>query len=272
MHPMTPREIVSELDRYIVGQTSAKRAVAIALRNRWRRQQVPGELREEISPKNIIMIGPTGVGKTEISRRLAKLAQAPFVKVEASKFTEVGYVGRDVESIIRDLTELAVNLVKEEEKDKVQLRARELAEERYPQTVLLRQVQGVGALTALWFVLVVGDPHRFSKSRCVGAYLGLRPRRGQSGNNDPELRITKTGDKELRRLLVTASHYILGPFGPDTDLRRWGETLAARGRKSAKKRAVVAVARKLAVLLHRLWVTGEEYQELGYGVKAQEAA
>jgi ATP-dependent HslUV protease ATP-binding subunit HslU len=130
MPPMTPREIVSELDRYIVGQNSAKRAVAIALRNRWRRQQVPDDLGEEISPKNIIMIGPTGVGKTEISRRLARLAQAPFIKVEASKFTEVGYVGRDVESIVRDLTELAINLVRQEERAKVQVRARELAEER----------------------------------------------------------------------------------------------------------------------------------------------
>jgi len=127
---MTPREIVSELDRYIVGQRDAKRAVAIALRNRWRRQLVPDDLRDEIAPKNIIMIGPTGVGKTEISRRLAKLAQAPFIKVEASKFTEVGYVGRDVESIIRDLTDLAVNMVKEEEKQKVEIRAREVAEDR----------------------------------------------------------------------------------------------------------------------------------------------
>ena len=126
----SPREIVSELDRYIVGQRDAKRAVAIALRNRWRRQLVPEDLRDEIAPKNIIMIGPTGVGKTEISRRLAKLAQAPFIKVEASKFTEVGYVGRDVESIIRDLTDLAVNMVKEEEKQKVEIRAREVAEER----------------------------------------------------------------------------------------------------------------------------------------------
>ncbi len=127
---MTPREIVSELDRYIVGQNDAKRAVAIALRNRWRRQLVPEDLREEIAPKNIIMIGPTGVGKTEISRRLAKLSQAPFIKVEASKFTEVGYVGRDVESIIRDLTDLAVNMVKEEEKQKVEIKAHEVAEER----------------------------------------------------------------------------------------------------------------------------------------------
>ena len=127
---MTPREIVSELDRYIVGQRDAKRAVAVAVRNRWRRQLVPEELRDEIAPKNIIMIGPTGVGKTEISRRLAKLAQAPFIKVEASKFTEVGYVGRDVESIIRDLMDLSVKMVREEEQEKVQVKARDLAEER----------------------------------------------------------------------------------------------------------------------------------------------
>jgi ATP-dependent HslUV protease ATP-binding subunit HslU len=126
----TPREVVSELDRYIVGQAEAKRAVAIALRNRWRRQQVPEELRDEIAPKNIIMIGPTGVGKTEVARRLAKLAQAPFLKVEASKFTEVGYVGRDVESIVRDLTELGVALVLEEEKRAVHAKAEQRAEER----------------------------------------------------------------------------------------------------------------------------------------------
>jgi ATP-dependent HslUV protease ATP-binding subunit HslU len=130
MTVFTPREIVSELDRYIVGQENAKRAVAIALRNRWRRQEVPEELRDEIYPKNIIMIGPTGVGKTEIARRLAKLAQAPFLKIEASKFTEVGYVGRDVESMIRDLMDQAVNMVKGEETEKVQLKAREIAEER----------------------------------------------------------------------------------------------------------------------------------------------
>lgn len=130
MKSFTPREIVSELDKYIIGQRQAKRAVAIALRNRWRRQQVRPDLRDEISPKNIIMIGPTGVGKTEISRRLAKLAQAPFIKVEASKFTEVGYVGRDVESIIRDLTELAIKMVKDEEKVTVRVKARDSAEER----------------------------------------------------------------------------------------------------------------------------------------------
>ena len=126
----TPREIVSELDRYVVGQRDAKRAVAIALRNRWRRQQVGPELRDEIAPKNIILIGPTGVGKTEVARRLAKLAQAPFLKVEASKFTEVGYVGRDVESIVRDLADLAVQMVTEEEKRSVRAKAEERAEER----------------------------------------------------------------------------------------------------------------------------------------------
>ncbi|MGH7900263.1 MAG: ATP-dependent protease ATPase subunit HslU [Thermodesulfobacteriota bacterium] len=126
----TPREIVSELDKYIIGQQKAKKAVAIALRNRWRRQHVPPELRDEIAPKNILMIGPTGVGKTEIARRLAKLAQAPFLKVEASKFTEVGYVGRDVESMIRDLTDVSIRDITEEEKLTVQSKAEDLAEER----------------------------------------------------------------------------------------------------------------------------------------------
>jgi ATP-dependent HslUV protease ATP-binding subunit HslU len=127
---LTPRQIVERLDQYIIGQGDAKRAVAIALRNRWRRQNVAKELAEEISPKNIIMIGPTGVGKTEIARRLAKLDNSPFLKVEASKFTEVGYVGRDVESMVRDLVELSVNMIKSEEQEKVKARAAELAEER----------------------------------------------------------------------------------------------------------------------------------------------
>ena len=130
MSQFTPKNIVKELDRFIVGQSSAKRAVAIALRNRWRRQQIEGTMRNEIVPNNIILIGPTGVGKTEISRRLAKLAKAPFVKVEASKFTEVGYVGRDVESIIRDLTDVAMSIVKREKQKEVKTLAESLAEER----------------------------------------------------------------------------------------------------------------------------------------------
>jgi ATP-dependent HslUV protease ATP-binding subunit HslU len=129
-HELTPRQIVEELDKYIIGQDEAKKSVAIALRNRWRRLQVPDALREEIMPNNIILIGPTGVGKTEIARRLAKLANAPFIKVEASKFTEVGYVGRDVESIVRDLTEIAVTMVKNEKFSEVQDKARIAAEER----------------------------------------------------------------------------------------------------------------------------------------------
>ncbi len=128
--PLTPAEIVSRLDKYVIGQQDAKRMVAIALRNRWRRQQVPEHLRDEIAPKNIIMIGPTGVGKTEIARRLARLAQSPFLKIEASKFTEVGYVGRDVESMVRDLAELAVSMVRSEEAEKVRIKAQEIAEEK----------------------------------------------------------------------------------------------------------------------------------------------
>ena len=127
---LTPRAIVEELDRYIVGQHAAKRAVAVALRNRWRRQQVPGPMRDEISPKNIMLIGPTGVGKTEIARRLAKLANAPFIKVEASKFTEVGYVGRDVESMVRDLVETSVNMVREQMTEAVRPEAKRRARER----------------------------------------------------------------------------------------------------------------------------------------------
>jgi ATP-dependent HslUV protease ATP-binding subunit HslU len=147
MFSMTPQEIVSELDRHIVGQAQAKRAVAIALRNRWRRQQVDPKLRAEITPKNILMIGPTGVGKTEIARRLAKLADAPFVKVEATKFTEVGYVGKDVDSIIRDLAEMAIKQTRETESAKVRVRAEDAAEERILDVLIppARQAEGASA-------------------------------------------------------------------------------------------------------------------------------
>jgi ATP-dependent HslUV protease ATP-binding subunit HslU len=143
MSQMTPREIVEELDKHIVGQKAAKRAVAIALRNRWRRQQVAAALRQEITPKNILMIGPTGVGKTEIARRLARLAKAPFIKVEATKFTEVGYVGREVDSIVRDLVEISVKMTREEEIAKVRHRAADAAEERVLD-ILLPRAQGAG--------------------------------------------------------------------------------------------------------------------------------
>ena len=146
MTPMTPREIVHELDKHIVGQDDAKRAVAIALRNRWRRMQVGEEMRAEITPKNILMIGPTGVGKTEIARRLARLAEAPFIKVEATKFTEVGYVGRDVESIVRDLADVAVKLNREREMEKVRRRAEDAAEERILDILLRPARAGVAAV------------------------------------------------------------------------------------------------------------------------------
>ena len=137
-----------------------------------------------------------------------------------------------------------------------------IAQTRYPQTALLTQISGVGTLSALTFVLTIEDPHRFARSRDVGSFLGLRPKQQDSGERSPQLRITKAGDQYLWKILVSCAHYVIGPFGPDTDLRRWGWKLCERGGKNAKKRAVVAVARKLAVLLHHLWVTGEVYEPL----------
>jgi ATP-dependent HslUV protease ATP-binding subunit HslU len=186
---MTPREIVSELDRYIVGQNDAKRAVAIALRNRWRRQNVPPELREEIAPKNILMIGPTGVGKTEISRRLARLAQAPFLKVEASKYTEVGYVGRDVESIIRDLVEVTVKMVRDEERERVAVKAREAAEERlldilFPPPTKTRRPVGITAEGNLQ-VSAADDSHRDTREKLRKLLRG-----GHLDDREVELEVT----------------------------------------------------------------------------------
>jgi transposase len=137
-----------------------------------------------------------------------------------------------------------------------------ISEEHYPETSLLRQVEGVGPLTALTFVLTIEDPYRFQRSRSVGAYLGLVPARDQSGDRDPQKRISKEGDEMLRKLLVSGAHYILGPFGSDSDLRRHGQKIASRGGKNAKKRAVMAVARKLSVLLHSLWISAEVYEPL----------
>lgn len=192
MNNFTPREIVSELDRYIVGQNSAKRAVAVALRNRWRRQQVDPDLREEIAPKNIIMIGPTGVGKTEIARRLARLAQAPFVKVEASKFTEVGYVGRDVESMVRDLVELAILMVKAEEAKNQRIKAEDLAEER------------------LLDLLLPGDTASQSPEA-----------KGEGGTRDKLRRLLRMGELDERMVDIETqdtqmpSMQVFGPQGPE---------------------------------------------------------
>jgi transposase len=141
-------------------------------------------------------------------------------------------------------------------------RLEEICRERYPETELLRQVEGVGPLTALTFVLTIEDPYRFERSRSVGAYLGLVPASDRSGERDPQKHVSKEGDEMLRKLLVSGAHYVLGPFGSDSDLRRHGEKIASRGGKNSKKRAVVAVARKLCVLLHSLWMSGEVYEPL----------
>jgi ATP-dependent HslUV protease ATP-binding subunit HslU len=184
---LTPTAIVDELDRFVIGQKAAKRAVAVALRNRWRRQQVEGDLRDEIAPKNIIMIGPTGVGKTEIARRLAKLARAPFLKVEASKFTEVGYVGRDVDSIVRDLIEVAVKLVRDEEAVKVRARAKEQAEERLLD-LLLPRPQGVRS-----FADRPGEPSPSPAGDATRDKFRVMLRDGRLDDREVDVEITEEG-------------------------------------------------------------------------------
>lgn len=192
---LTPRQIVEELDRYVIGQRDAKRMVAIALRNRWRRQQLTPELRDEIVPKNIIMIGPTGVGKTEISRRVSKLADAPFIKVEASKFTEVGYVGRDVESLIRDLTDLSINMVKTAYLEKVQKKAEEMAEERVLDMLLppspsgsSLETTGITAESAEVSAQKKQDQQETTRSK-----LRLQLREGKLDNRMVEIEIKERG-------------------------------------------------------------------------------
>jgi ATP-dependent protease HslVU ATPase subunit len=177
MTNLSPREIVSELDRYIIGQKDAKRAVAIALRNRWRRQQLTGQMREEVMPKNILMIGPTGVGKTEIARRLAKLANAPFIKVEATKFTEVGYVGRDVEQIVRDLVEVGIGLVREKMREDVKARAHLNAEERVLEALVGKTASPATRDSSARSCATANSTTRRSRSRCPTAarrHAGLR--------------------------------------------------------------------------------------------------
>jgi transposase len=166
---------------------------------------------------------------------------------------------------------LAILRALETEVSRYDKQLEQVAAVSHPETARLRQVAGVGPITSLAFVLTIEDPSRFDASRTVGAFVGLTPGKDQSGESDPQKRITKAGDPFLRKLLVQCAHYILGPFGQDSDLRRWGLRLAERGGKSAKKKAVIAVARKLAVLLHRLWLSGEKYQPIGYSSKVAAA-
>lgn len=234
---LTPREIVAELDHYVIGQTDAKRTVAIALRNRWRRRNAPDDMREEIMPSNIIMIGPTGVGKTEIARRLARLANAPFIKVEATKFTEVGYVGRDVDSMIRDLADIAVNMVREEHQERVTGRARELAEERVLEMLLPE--------TPLTAVPATG-PEEDSGAGADGEARRMRTRerfrgmlqRGALDEREVEIEVASDGAPMLQ---------VFGPMGLEEMGMNIQELFGNMGGRRRKKRRV-AVADALELL------------------------
>jgi len=223
---MTPREIVGELDRFIIGQFDAKRAVAIALRNRWRRQQVESPMREEITPKNILMIGPTGVGKTEISRRLARLAQAPFIKVEATKYTEVGYVGRDVESIIRDLLDTALKMVKDEHVVKVQIAAAKAAEERLLDILIPRPVEEQGRPMAA----DAPNPKRDSREK-----MRQKLRLGELDNRQVEIDVPEHHDTPMVQMFTNQPNE-----GADIDIKDMLGGLL--GDKKKSKRMTIAEA------------------------------
>lgn len=264
---LTPRQIVEELDNYIIGQDKAKKNVAIALRNRWRRRNAPEDMREEIMPNNIIMIGPTGVGKTEIARRLARLARAPFIKVEASKFTEVGYVGRDVESMIRDLADIAVNLVQEEHKEAVQERAAQRAEDRIldiliPPTDSQKSStgsSGASSITGPGFVLQRdesnGDPESAEDAPPTEANLRERTRekfreklaRGDLDEREIEIEVSSDSSSPMMQ--------VFGPMGMEemgVNLQELFGNLGSQNRK--KRRVTVEEAREL--------LTQEEAQKL----------
>jgi len=256
---LTPRQIVSELDRYIVGQSEAKKAVAIALRNRWRRQQAPDAIREEISPNNIVLIGPTGVGKTEIARRLAKLAGAPFIKVEASKFTEVGYVGRDVESMIRDLVESAIEMVRTERENEVEDLAHEKVEDRLLDLLLptpaesapvaqhAPQAAGAGGSPALFVVSSAGEVSRESAGADDSA-ANERHRR----TRDKLRQLLRDGQLEEREVEVEVTQQqapmfdMLVPQGAPEGMENFSEMLRDMMPKKTKKRSVkVSEARRI---------------------------
>lgn len=218
---MTPKEIVSELDQYIIGQDEAKRAVAIALRNRWRRMQVPEDLRKEITPKNILMMGPTGVGKTEIARRLANLAQAPFVKVEATKFTEVGFVGRDVDSIIRDLIEISIKMTREQAMKKVYANAHERAEERILDILVPPSPPSRGGFTGE----PGSEPKEEAKESATRALYRKKLREGELDDKEIEVDVS-----------VNASVEIMGPPGMDEMVGQLQNMMESMNQRRTKKR------------------------------------
>ncbi len=227
---LTPRETVEELDRYIISQDKAKRAVAIALRNRWRRRNVPEELRDEIAPKNIIMIGPTGVGKTEIARRLAKLGQAPFLKVEASKFTEVGYVGRDVDSMIRDLTEIGINMVKSEALERGEAKAQKAAEERLLD-LLMEKDQEPEEKKAQSYFAVSPDGETMKHDLALNRREELRRQLKAGLLNDRSVKI----DQAVQQSAVPTLEVLAGP-GMDDMLNQLKDTLGSIGLGGAQKK------------------------------------
>lgn len=237
MENLTPRAIVEELDRYIVGQEAAKKAVAIALRNRYRRKKLPAEIGEEIYPKNIIMIGPTGVGKTEIARRLAKLVNAPFIKVEATKFTEVGYVGRDVDSMIRDLVETSVQMIKKEKMAEVENKARKLAEERIVDYMLpLPKKRGSQVVNPLEFLLGRTSSETDNQDSDIGpGYEDIRRRREILSTKIARMEL----EDELIEIEVEENPYRFSRFFRELASRRWESTFKtcwAAWRPSRRKR------------------------------------